>query len=417
MKNTNAKPELFVLAFFLLFFISCKKEPQTAPLPTEPVQVALTQDQNSLITSENSFAFDIFNRIAAKEPVSVNLMISPLSISTALSMTLNGASGSTRDAMLNALKQNGLTEEIINNSYKSLTPTLLGLDERVKISIANSVWTEKNFAVRKAFISILTDYYSAESKPFDIQNKSAALEQINGWISDNTNGLIKNMLSEIDDNAVMFLINAIYFKGKWSSQFDQANTRQAPFFKADGTTIQVPMMKQTSNYKVYNGDGFTLAELPYGQGNFVMDILLPNEINGAAGFLTSLNDANLKSWTGKMTEKKVNVSLPKFKYAYKIELSQILSDMGMEIAFTDKADFSNISDLDLYISFVLHQSFIETNEEGTEAAAATIVGISTTSAPSDPEILNIDHPFIYLIRETETNTVLFAGRIADPTAV
>jgi len=176
-------------------------------------------------------------------------------------------------------------------------------------------------------------------------------------------------------------------------------------------------MKQTSNYKVYNGDGFTLAELPYGQGNFVMDILLPNEINGAAGFLTSLNDANLKSWTGKMTEKKVNVSLPKFKYAYKIELSQILSDMGMEIAFTDKADFSNISDLDLYISFVLHQSFIETNEEGTEAAAATIVGISTTSAPSDPEILNIDHPFIYLIRETETNTVLFAGRIADPTAV
>jgi serine protease inhibitor len=416
MSMKNIKNIIISFIFFSasLTFLSCHKEPQ-APLPTEPVQITLTTDQGSLITSENSFALDIFNRISENAPASKNVIISPLSISSALSMTLNGASGSTRDAMLTALKLNGLTPEIINNSYSDLTSALLNIDQRVLINIANSVWTENNFVVKKNFTTLLTNYYKAETKSFDV-NDPQVPKQINTWIESKTNGLIKNMIDQIDPSSVMFLINAIYFKGKWSSQFDTDNTSQKPFFNSAGGSAQVPMMRQTFAYKIYNGSGFTLAELPYGQANFVMDVILPDDINGIHNVMPLINNISLKSWLDQMVARKTDVSIPRFKYTYKIELKDILSAMGMGIAFTDFADFSNISDTGLLISLVLHQAFIETNEEGTEAAAATIVGISTSAAPADPSILNIDHPFIFLIRETTTNTILFMGKVVDPLA-
>jgi serpin B len=214
----------------------------------------------------------------------------------------------------------------------------------------------------------------------------------------------------------MLLINAIYFKGKWKSQFDKANTVQGSFYKSNGASDQVPMMKQTSDFKVYKGEGFTLAELPYGQGNFVMDVILPDDNNGINNILPLISDNNLKVWLNQMSERKTDLTFPKFKYGFKKQLKDVLTDMGMGIAFTDNADFSNISDIDLLISFVLHQAFIETNEEGTEAAAATIVGIYTTSAPAGPFILNIDHSFLYIIRETTTNSILFMGKVTDPLA-
>jgi len=310
---------------------------------------------------------------------------------------------------------NGLTPEKINNSYKDLTEALLNVDKRVLISIANSVWTEKNFVVKKPFTDILTQYYNAESKSFDITDPLVP-NQINSWIESKTNGLIKNMIDKLDQSTVMLLINAIYFKGKWNSQFDKDKTVQGSFYKTGGETAQVPMMKQTSEFKVYNGEGFTLAEFPYGQANFVMDVLLPDADNGIKSIIPLINDNSFKGWISQLSERKTDLSFPKFKYGYKKDLNDILTDMGMGIAFTDNADFSNISDMDLLISIVKHQAFIETNEEGSEAAAATIVGISTTSMPAGPYILNIDHPFLYIIRETSTNSILFMGRVGDPLA-
>ena len=188
------------------------------------------------------------------------------------------------------------------------------------------------------------------------------------------------------------------------------------FYKPGGVTAQVPMMKQTSDYKIYNGEGFTLAELPYGQGNFVMDVILPDDNSGTENIIPLLNGTSFKGWLNQLYERKTELTFPRFKYGYKKELKDILTDMGMGIAFTDNADFSNISDLNLQMSFVLHQAFIETNEEGTEAAAATIVGIVTTAEPIGPFVLKIDHSFLYIIRETTTNSILFMGRVADPLA-
>ncbi len=414
MKNNNFKATAAILFTFALTFLSCKKEP-AGTLPTDPVQINLTTNQVSLIGSENSFALDIFRRVMESSSESENVIISPLSISSSLSMTLNGSNGATRDSMLEALRVKGLTPEMINDSYKNLTKALLNVDKRVLISIANSVWTENNFVVKKPFTNILTQLYDAESKSFDITDPLVP-KQINSWIENKTNGLIKNMVDKLDPRTVMLLINAIYFKGMWKSQFDKVNTVQGSFYKPGGITAQVPMMKQTSDFKIYNGEGFTLAEVPYGQGNFVMDVILPDDINGIKNIIPLINDTSFKGWLNQLGERKTELTFPRFKYGYKKELKDILTDMGMGIAFTVNADFSNISDFNLQLSFVLHQAFIETNEEGTEAAAATIVGIIATSMPAGPFILNIDHSFLYFIRETSSNSILFMGRVVDPGA-
>jgi serpin B len=401
-----------VLIIIPMSFISCNKTDEA--LPDEPVPINLTGDQVSLIESGNSFAFDIFTKVLNSAGESKNVMISPLSISYALSMTLNGADGATHDSIIKALRLNGITMDALNTSFKDLTSALLSVDQRVLMSIANSVWTEKDFVVKQSFIDILTEYYKADSKSFDINDPSAPAK-INAWIEDKTNGLIKNMVDKLNDNAVMLLINAIYFKGKWSSQFDKSKTVPMPFYKTGGSQADAPMMKQETDYKVFEGNGFVLAEFPYGQGNFVMDVLLPETGNSLETILPSVNDANFTSWVSQMNKRKIVLSFPKFKYGFKIKLKDILTDMGMGIAFRDIADFSNISDqYDLLINEVTHQSFIETNEEGTEAAAATVVEIGVTSAPPSPLVLNLDHPFLYIIRETTTNSIIFMGRVSDP---
>jgi len=276
-KKIRSLPAVFLL--FTLTLISCSKNDDV--LPSEPVIIDLTQDQVALIESGNAFAFDVFKKVLAGSGTYENIMISPLSISYALSMTLNGATGETRDAMMEALRINGITTDALNNSYMELTKALLSVDKRVLMSIANSVWTENDFIVKQAFIDILTNFYDAESKPFDI-NDATAPDKINAWIEANTNGLIKEMINELEDNTVMLLINAIYFKGKWGSEFDASKTVQETFYKTGSNQVEVPMMKQKNDFMVYEGNGFVVAEFPYGQGNFVMNVILPNDESGLA---------------------------------------------------------------------------------------------------------------------------------------
>jgi serpin B len=416
MKNSIFKTLLVLILAIPLLCTRCTKSPDEN-LPKEPVPIKLTAVQTSLVGSGNNFAFDIFREIVENSGESENIIISPLSISYALSMTLNGANGETRDAMLEALRVNGITPEEINTAYKSLTDALLSVDKRVIMSIANSVWTEEDFDVKQAFIDILTDYYDAESKDFDIDDKTAP-DKMNEWIEDKTNGLIKDMISGLPDNTVMLLINAIYFKGKWKSQFDADETLDQPFFLPSGSSANVPTMIQKNDFKVLDGDGFIMGEFPYGQGNFVMDIILPDATNGINALLPSITDAAFTGWVNQLSEREVNLFLPRFKYDFKKGLVEILTDMGMGIAFTDGADFTNIADFPpLLLSDVLHQAFIETNEEGTEAAAATVVIVGTTSVgPTTPFPFVADHSFIYIIREVTTNSILFMGRVSDPLA-
>jgi serpin B len=331
-------------------------------------------------------------------------------------MTLNGADGATREAMLDALRLNEITPEEINSSYKDLTDALLTIDKRVMMSIANSVWTENDFKVKDSFINILTSYYDAESRGFDINDETVP-DKINNWIEGKTNGLIKDMVEKLSDNTVMLLINAIYFKGKWQSQFDQTKTVQVSFYKPDGTEITVPMMKQQEDFKVYSGNGFLMGEFAYGQGNFVMDIILPDDQNGIPSLLPQVTDPAFTAWTNGLYNRELNLSMPRYKFGFKKQLKDILTDMGMGIAFTGGADFTNIADTPpLQINDVTHQAFIETNEEGTEAAAATIVEIGYTSIPPEPLVFNLDHAFLFIIRETTSNSIVFMGRVADPLA-
>jgi serine protease inhibitor len=407
---TGSLSAILILYTFLL--MSCSKNDE--PLPTKPVPIDLTQDQVALIESGNGFAFDIFSRVLKSAGENENIMTSPLSISYALSMTVNGANGDTRDDMLEALRLKGISVDAINSSYKNLTGALLSVDKRVLMSIANSVWIENDFTVKKSFTDILTDFYNADAETFDI-NDASAPDKINGWIEDNTNGLIKKMIEKLNDNTVMLLINAIYFKGKWKSQFDESKTIQMPFHKSATNQINVPMMKQKTDFMVYEGNGFILAEFPYGQGNFVMDVILPNEQDGITNTIASLSDESFTAWLNQMSERETDVSFPRFKYGFKKTLKDVLTDMGMGIAFTDGADLSNITDkYDLLINDVTHQTFIETNEEGTEAAAATVVDIGLTSMPLDAVVFKMDHPFVYIIRESTTNSIIFMGRVTDP---
>lgn len=403
-----------LLFLAMLFLLSCsKKEDNTV---TQPVPIDVTEAQAILIESGNEFAFDVFDRVVQNAQPGQNLMISPLSISFALSMTLNGAAGETRDAMMEALRISGIGMETLNKSYKALTEALLNVDKKVLISIANSVWTEDNFEVKKAFIDILASYYDAESKPFDIDDPSAP-GLMNKWIEEKTNGLIREMISQLPDNTVMLLINAIYFKGQWKLQFDESLTVDEVFYRTANSRVTVPMMKKKKEYKVFVGNGFKIAEFPYGQGNYVMDVILPDEKEGFNSTLALINSNDYELWVDQMAEQEIEVSFPRFKYGFKESLSDILSDMGMGIAFTDNADFSNISgQYDLLLTDVAHQTFIETNEEGTEAAAATVVTVGVTSMPPPPLEFRMDHPFMFIIRETSTNSILFMGRVSDPSA-
>ena len=411
MKVRITKPSVVLVLSVLLIIASCSKTNEI--IPTEPIPINLTSDQISIIESENEFAFDIFSAVFNSTEANKNIIISPLSISIALSMTLNGAEGSTRDSILKALRLSDVTTDNINKSYEKLSESLLSVDKRILLSIANSVWTEDDFLVKQTFIDILREYYDAESKSFDIDD-DAAPDKINAWIEDKTNNLIKKMISQLDDNTVMLLINAIYFKGRWKMEFDASKTIIQPFYRSDGTASDVQMMKQTENFKVFKGNGFTMAEFPYGQGNYVMDVIVPDKSDDMDSIISTLNSNNFSSWLNQLSSQEVELSFPRFKYGFKTELKDALTSMGMGIAFSDKADLCGISEFyDLYISFIIHQAFIETNEEGTEAAAATAVGVGVTSIPSFL-VIDLDHPFIYIIRETMTNSVIFMGKVADP---
>ncbi|HKL67313.1 MAG TPA: serpin family protein, partial [Bacteroidales bacterium] len=325
-----------------------------------------------------------------------------------------GADGATRDSIMNALRYYNLDLDQINNSYKDLTDKLMTVDQRVLMEIANSIWIEDRLRIKQAFIDNLEDYFDAEAYNFSV-NDPDIVDTINGWIEDKTHGKIKDMLDNLSPDVAMLLINAIYFNGKWKYEFEKSNTSDMPFYPENGLRQDVPMMNQELSAKMTSTPEFIMLELPYGQGNYVMDIMLPAEGYHSSDIVPLLNSENWTGWLEQLYEANINLYMPRFNYDYKINLNDILSEMGMGIAFTGNADFSNIADQGLAISRVLHQTFIETNEEGTEAAAATVVEIIFTSTePGGPVEIKLDRPFLYAIRESTTNTIVFMGKTGNP---
>ena len=411
--------KLALLAMILLvglICLQCSKSTDPAPAPNPPPD--LNSSDKSLIQSSNRFGLTLFRNIVAAEADSKNVFVSPLSVSFALGMTLNGARGETFDAMQSTLELSGLTRDEINASYKKVVELLAGLDPNVAFSIANSIWYRNGFPISPAFVEVNRNYFNAATRGLDFDQVWAA-DTINHWVDINTRGKITEIIKPpIDPSTIMFLINAIYFKGDWTLPFDTASTVNLPFTRGDGSTVERPIMRTDTLLSYMTNDLFQAVDLPYGDEKFSMVVLLPKSGHTTDDIVAQLTDENWAAWMSSFAKIELPLGLPKFKLAYEIKLNDVLKAMGMSIAFDPgMADLLGMVDEtaelpgNLFISFVKHKSFVQVDELGTEAAAVTIVGIDLTSIGEE---MVITSPFLFAIRERATGTILFIGKIDDP---
>ena len=372
---------------------------------------------NSIITANTRFGFNLFNEIRKTEQ-NKNIFISPFSVSVALAMTLNGAFGETEQAMTDTLKLQGLDSESIKTDYARLSQTLLTSDPKVTLTIANALWARQGVPFKQEFLQCNAQSFGAKISTLDF-NDLRAPNTINQWVNTNTNGKIPKIVgNKIDPTTVLFLTNAIYFKGTWQRKFNSFLTQERTFHLSDGTKKQVPMMKQVHRYPHYRGKNFQAIRLAYGDGRMSMSIFLPDPESNLTIFLEQLNTESWQDWMSQFHEQKMSVVIPKFKLAYEKPLSDPLKALGMDVAFDPElADFSRIAPLEilganLYIGQVIHKTFVEVNEEGTEAAAVTAkAGFPLARMPA-PFI--VDRPFFFAILDNKTKTVLFMGVVVDP---
>lgn len=387
--------------------------PERGADPLERLPRELSAEEQALVAGSNAFAFDIL-RATVAEDTSGNVMLSPLSASMALGMAMNGARGPTFDEMRTVLGFAGLEQAAINASYESLIDLLLGLDDAIDMRIGNSVWARSGVPFHSTFMDAVRQSFDAEVASLDFDTPDAA-GTINDWVDRSTSGRITEIVPDpIPRDVVMYLINAIYFKGRWTEQFDRARTRDAPFHRADGTTATVRMMSRETRGLHYHADAAVeVAELRYGRGAFVMDIVLPRT-GTVDELIASLDDERWSGWIEGLRESNVQLAMPKFRLEYETTMNDALIALGMPAAFDDLlADFSGLSPIgdDLVITEVKQKTFMNVDEEGTEAAAATSVGIGVVSAP--PRML-VDRPFLLAIRERFSGTILFIGKVGAP---
>ncbi len=408
---------LLIIAATILMASSCEGKESEIDLENlpKPKNIELRSSEIEMVKSDQSFAFNFFANVYAEESEDGDnsFMVSPLSLSMALAMTMNGAEGDTKSVIKESLKQNEFSEDDINSYYKKMREALLSTDPSTKLSIANSIWTNKVVAIKNDFISRNREYFNSSVEAVDFGDVKTK-DKINNWASVNTNGLIENVIESTNIDDLMYLLNAIYFKGIWISEFSKNKTEKKMFTHEDGSTVNVDMMNQTSKFKYKNDDLLQIVELPYGNGAFSMMVLLPQEDKKIGDVIDALNSSDY--WVELESGLRVNeveLSLPKFKTEYSKKLNEVLKKMGMGLAFTDDADFSGMSDISAKLSFVKQDTYIAVDEVGTEAAAVTTVGVVMTSMPIEPQkvIFNANHPFVYLIKENSTGSILFIGTV------
>lgn len=358
-------------------------------------------------TSE--FAFDFWKKHNAIEEADKSYFVSPLSLHIALGMLLNGSDTQTKDEIQKVLRVSS-DLATTNGIYKDLIDNLPLSDPKVKNTIANSVWYRNDFKVEQSYLDNLKNNFNAGVFGENFDDK-ATVGKINNWASDNTNGKIRKVLDEIKSDQVLFLMNALYFKGDWKTQFKAADTRDENFTGTKGVK-SVKMMNMTENVKYAKRDNYQAVELPYGDGNYVMTVILPDKSTDAT--LASLSTSEWQQLNGALKEQKVIVGLPKFTLEYEADLKKVLSEMGMNAAFTDGADLSKIASPAgrLKVGMVKQNTYVGIDEKGTEAAAVTTIGVVLTSVPVYPTVV-CNRPFLFVISEKQSNTILFTGKISN----
>jgi serpin B len=388
----------------------------TGPEPGDPI-LGLPRDlsvaETKLIEADNRFALKLFREINRQEGGS-NVFVSPLSVAMALGMTYNGASGATQEAMRQTLELTDMSLEEVNQSYRDLIDLLVDLDPVVELLIANSIWYREDLTFEQAFLNAMQEFFDARVSALDF-GATGASQTINGWVRDNTNGLIEEIVpAAIPANIVMYLINAIYFKGDWASQFDKDLTAAGPFTLESGAQTTADMMWHAEAAPVgyLRQDGVAIVDLPYGGRAFSMTILLPEAHDGIDRLLESMTVENWASWMAAVDSTELVVSIPKFTLEYELTMNDVLGALGMEVAFTPLADFTKLfAPGGIWIDEVKHKAVVRVDEAGTTAAAVTSVSM-TDSAPMP---LVVDRPFVFAIREKYSGTVLFMGKVMDPT--
>ena len=380
--------------------------------------IQLTEQEKPLIDATNRFAFGLYEQLTASGE-DRNVFVSPLSIAIALSMTNNGANGDTREAISRTLQQRELSVVEVNRSYQAILQALEKGEKGIVLNIANSLWAREGYEFHETFLQTNKQYYGAETRTLDFSDAQAA-NKINGWVKKATRDRIPEVVqAPISDDVILYLINAIYFKGNWTEPFDPAMTSEETFHLADGSTKRHPLMKSTDRFSYQETDLFQAVKLPYGSKQISMVVLLPREGRSLSDLHNSLSAEQWESWMNGFSQRRGTLELPRFKMAYETSLVEPLKAMGMGIAFDQElADFSRMADVppNIFLSEVKHKSFVEVNEKGTEAAAVTVVEASASGAapPSEPFHMKVDRPFFFAIVENQQGAVLFMGSVYEP---
>ena len=396
---------------------------------------ARDQEIEAIVKGNNQFSLELYARLRAKEG---NIFFSPYSISTALAMTYAGARNQTEAQMAKVLHfptgQDGTepnenstsaivwTRERFSSAFGKVVKDLnaRGKKGKYELRIANALWGQRGYGFLKDFLNLVERYYGGCLNEVDFVGATERTRQtINGWVEEKTNNKIKELIARgvLDSMTRLVLTNAIYFKGNWASQFKKERTKDAPFTLLDGSKVDVPMMNQTADFNYIETESLQGLELPYIDNELSMVILLPKKVDGIGELEKTLTQENLHKWLVTLRKREVIVSVPKFKETSEFTLADVLKAMGMRDAFTpDVADFSGINGRkDLFISAVIHKAYVDVNEEGTEAAAATGVVIKMTSVgPGQTPVFRADHPFVFVIRDNRSGSILFLGRVLNP---
>lgn len=402
------KNKLLVLVLVLSLAYSCKKD----EVKENGYNFSDLKSQ-TIINNSNTFGFDLLKRVNASEALDKNYMISPTSVALALAMTYNGSNGQTKEAFEQIFHLQGMTSTDVNQVFSKLMHHLILSDPGLLLTIANSIWYRNNFSVQQAFLDTNTFYYNSLVSPLDFNNP-ASKDIINNWVANNTNNKITSIVDEISPETVMFLINAIYFNGLWKYSFNPQSTIQNTFSLENGSSVQVPFMVKDDNYNFYSNSLFEAIELPYKNDKMSMLVFLPANGKTVTNIIDSLTTPNLNNCIHNFTIQNKILQIPKFEFEYKNILNDELIDMGLGIAFeAGNADFSGINSVaELFISKVVHKTYIKVNEEGTEAAAVTSVEIGVTSFPANYFMLN--KPFLFMIRDIKSGAIVFTGRVSNP---
>lgn len=384
---------------------------------------AAAGESRAIASGNNDFAFDLYGKLAGE---SGNLFFSPYSVDTALAMAYAGARGNTADQMAQVLHFS-MPREKLSAAFGEMIKDLNSGGSRngreiYKLIVANAMWGQKGYPFDEKYQNLLREVYDAGLMQVDFEKAAEqARQEINQWVEKQTNGKIKDLLGPdaIKPLTRLILTNAIYFKSAWQQDFPKGATKDAPFQLGGGQTKTVPLMSQQKRFRYFEDEQVQVLELPYQQGVLNMTVILPKKVDGLADLEKTLTQQNVNKWLDGMNSRLVQVFLPKFKIEAQFKLSETLKAMGMTDAFSDaKADFSGIASVErMYIFDVIHKAFVDVNEEGTEAAAATAVIMGVKSAmprPEQPVIFRADHPFVFAIRHRESGAILFLGRFVKP---